>query len=418
MERKIAAQTATVLIVATMDTKGEETAFLKNCFSRMGIPVLIMDAGIRGESLVPVEITREQVAESGGKTLVDVRNIGHEGESLNIMISGALRLAQNLYRKGEISGIISLGGSMGTTLATAVMRTFPIGFPKVMISTMASRDTRAFVGTSDILMLHSVCDLVGINRITARILHNGAAAMAGMIQHPPEVVPMNKSVVIVSTLGTTEACAQRIRHALEQTGREVVIFHTVGAGGEAMEEMIAQEEIAAVVDLSLHEMADHRFGGDYDAGPLRGSAALEKGIPTILVPGNIDFIVTGPKEKAQKKFPGRTFHQHNAAITVIRSDPEEMEILGHVIADICNQASGTWSILIPMGGFSAFDSNGGPMPDQKARQCFTDALQQRLNENSRAQTFPYHINDPDFAQIVVHALDCFTGKQSQLKTRK
>lgn len=265
MERKITAQTSTVLIVATVDTKGEETAFLKNCFSRIGIPVLIMDAGIRGESLVPVDITREQVAESGGKTLIDVRNIGHEGKSLNVMISGALRLAQNMFRKGEINGIIGLGGSMGTTLATAVMRAFPIGFPKVMISTMASRDTRAFVGTKDVLMLHSVCDLVGINRITSMILHNGAAAMGGMIQHPPEVVPMNKPVVIVSTLGTTEACAQRIRHALEQTGREVVIFHTVGAGGEAMEEMIEQEEIAAVVDLSLHEMADHRFGGDYDA---------------------------------------------------------------------------------------------------------------------------------------------------------
>jgi len=412
------AQLPTVLIVATMDTKGEETAFLKNCFNKIGIPILVMDAGIRDKSLVPVDITREQVAESGGKTLAEVRNIGHEGKSLNVMISGALRLAQNLYHKGEINGIIGLGGSMGTTLATAVMRAFTIGFPKVMISTMASRDTRAFVGTKDILMLHSVCDLVGINRITSRILHNGAAAMTGMIQHPPEVVPMNKPVVIVSTLGTTEACAQRIRNALEKTGREVVIFHTVGAGGEAMEEMIKQEEIAAVVDLSLHEMTDHRFGGDYDAGPLRGSAALEKGVPTILVPGNIDFIVTGPKEKAQKKFPGRTFHQHNAAITVVRSDAKEMETIGCIIADICNKANGTWSILIPMGGFSAFDSESGPMPDQKARQCFTDALQQRLHENSKIQALPYHINDLDFAQIVVQVLERLTGKQSQMKTQK
>ena len=418
MERKIAPPAATVLLVATMDTKGEEAVFLKTCFDRIGLPVLIMDAGIRGESPVPVDVTREQVAESGGKTLADVRNIGHEGKSLGVMISGALKLAQLLYQEDKINGIIGLGGSMGTTLSTAVMRAFPIGFPKVMISTMASRDTRAFVGTRDILMLHSVCDLVGINRITARILHNGAAAMAGMIQHPPEGIDTRYAVVIVSTLGTTETCAQCIRSALEQSGKEVVLFHTVGAGGEAMEEMIRQEEIAAVVDLSLHEMADHRFGGDYDAGPLRGSAALGEGVPTVLVPGNIDFIVTGPKEKAQDKFPGRTFHQHNAAITVVRSDPKEMEVLGHVIADTCNRAKGEWSILIPMGGFSAFDSDSGPMPDPKARQCFTDALLQHLTENTNVQTLPFHINDPHFAQTIVQVLERFSEKQSHLKTTK
>lgn len=400
---------ATVLIVATMDTKGEEAAYLKNCFNRIGIPVLIMDAGIRGESFMPVEITREQVAESGGKTLNDVQIIGHESKALNVMISGALKLAHERYSKGEINGVIGLGGSMGTTLATAVMRTFPVGFPKVMISTMASRDTRAFVGTCDVLMLYSVCDLVGINRITSKILHNGAAAMAGMIQHAPEAVRSKKPLVILSTLGTTEACAQRIRKALEQDGKEVVTFHTVGAGGEAMEEMIEQDDVSAVVDLSLHEMADHRFGGDYDAGPLRGSAALKKGVPTVLVPGNIDFLVTGPIEKAQREFPGRTFHQHNTAITVVRSDRAEMESLARVIADTCNRAKGTWSIMVPMGGFSAFDNDGGPMPDPEARQYFTDALQQRLEDNSSVQILPYHINDPEFAQAVIQVVERFTG---------
>lgn len=400
---------ATVLIVATMDTKGEEAAYLKNCFNRIDIPALIMDAGIRGESFIPVEIAREQVAESGGRTLNDVQNIGHESKALNVMISGAIKLAHERYCKGEIIGVIGLGGSMGTTLATAVMRTFPVGFPKVMISTMASRDTRAFVGTKDVLMLHSVCDLVGINRITSKILHNGAAAMAGMIQHAPEAVRFKMPLVILSTLGTTEACAQRIRKALERAGKEVVTFHTVGAGGEAMEEMIEQEDVSKVVDLSLHEMADHRFGGDYDAGPLRGSAALKKGVPTVLVPGNIDFLVTGPIEKAQKEFPGRTSHQHNAAITVVRSDRAEMESLARVIADRCNKAKGTWSILVPMGGFSAFDSDGGPMPDPEARQYFTDALQQRLEDNSSVQILPYHINDPEFAQAVIQVVERFVG---------
>lgn len=401
-----------VLLVATMDTKGQEAAYLKSCFQQMGVPVIIMDAGIRGESPEPVDISREQVAESGGHTLTEVRNLGHESKALNAMISGALKLAQPLHRKGEISGVIGLGGSMGTTLATALMRAFPVGFPKVMISTMASRDTSAFVGTKDVMMLHSVCDLVGINRISARVLHNGAAAMAGMVQHVRDDSQTDKPMVIMSTLGTTEACAQSVRKALEKNGREVVIFHTVGAGGKAMEEMIEEEKVTAVIDLSLHEMMDHRFGGDYDAGPVRGTTALKKGIPTLLVPGNIDFIVTGPMETALKQFPGRPFHQHNAAITVVRSNPAEMQTLGSVIADICNQALGKWTMLIPMGGFSAFDSDGGPLPDEQARVSFADSVENQLKERSKVHRLPHHINDAEFAQKIIQILDGFLGNES------
>ena len=396
------ANTPTALVVATMDTKGQEATFLAECLRAEDIAVVIMDAGIRAKCSNPVHITREEVARAGGKSLLEVQNIGHEGEALQIMTSGAIQCAQELYHNNRIHGVIGLGGSMGTTLGSGVMRSFPVGLPKVMISTMASRDTRAFVGTKDILMLHSVTDLVGLNRITRKILRNGALALAGMLRSAAtDDTADQKPLMFLSTLGTTEACAQKVRRALEEKGNEVVIFHTVGSGGRAMEEMIQHEDVSVLIDLSLHEMADHRFGGDYDAGIQRGTVALEKGIPTILVPGNIDFLVTGPLENAQKQFPDRPYHVHNAAITVVRANQEEIKILAQAIADLCNNAKGPVKILVPMNGFSAFDHKGGPLHDPRAPRVFINALEENLEDKSCLEALPFYINDPEFADAII-----------------
>ena len=318
------------------------------------------------------------------------------------MTNGAIQCARELHLQNKIQGIISLGGSMGTTLGSGVMRSFAVGLPKVMISTMASRDTRAFVGTKDIFMLHSVCDLVGLNRVTKKILRNGALALAGMLRSVvPDDAPEQKSLVFVSTLGTTEACAQQVRKTLEEKNNEVVIFHTVGSGGKAMEEMIRQENVSVLVDLSLHEIADHLFGGDYDAGPKRGSVALDQKIPTILVPGNIDFLVTGPVENAQKQFPNRPYHVHNAAITVVRTKQEEIEMLAQTIAGLCNKAKGIVKILVPMNGFSAFDHKEGPLHDPEAPEIFIKSLEKSLDDKSCLTALPFYINDPEFAQAII-----------------
>jgi uncharacterized protein (UPF0261 family) len=397
-------QRPSVLLVATMDTKFREAGFIESCLKESGCPVQMMDAGIRGESPVPVTITRQEVALAGGKTLQEVQTIGHEGKALDIMLKGACKIAGTLYDEGVISGVISLGGSMGTTLGTGVMRQFPIGVPKVMISTMASRDTRAFVGTKDILMLHAVCDLSGLNRFSRKILHNGAMAIVGMTSKKQKDISSDKPMIFISTLGTTEKCIQGIRGYLETQGKEVVVFHTVGSGGRAMEELMASEPVEAVVDLSLHEMADHRFGGDYDAGPDRGSVALKKGIPVVLVPGNIDFLVAGPLEQALKDFPHRPYHVHNSAITVVRSTPEEMEIIARQLGDFCNAAPGCYTLVIPMKGFSAFDSIEGPLYDPEGAARFVKALEARLSDTSRMHTLPYHINDTEFSEAVIDGL--------------
>jgi uncharacterized protein (UPF0261 family) len=396
--------TAGVLLVATMDTKGSEALYLKSCLEEEKVSVLILDAGIMNESPFPVVITREEVARKAGMTLKEVRELGHEGEALSIMTVGAIGCALDLYRDGRIGGIIGLGGSMGTTLGTGVMRAFPVGFPKVMISTMASRNTRPFVGTKDIMMLHSVCDLSGINRITSRILRNGALALAGMVNGAVPATSPTAPLVALSTLGTTEACAVSIRRALEERGSEVVIFHTVGSGGEAMEEMVKGGEVDSMVDLSLHELSDHLFGGDYDAGPERGKTALQKGLPTVMAPGNTDFLVTGPLHEAELRFSGRKYHVHNEAITVVRTQRHEMKALAEVLAGICNGSKGPLAFLIPKHGFSAFDREGGPLHDPEAPGIFDRAFRKALQRDILLETLPYHINDPEFAEAIIQAL--------------
>jgi len=395
------------LIIGTMDTKGKETMFLKECLEGEGLDVVVMDAGILGKSSFPVDIIRDRVAEAAGATLDEVQHIGHEGKALDVMIRGAIQCAGDLYRKGEIRGMAEIGGSMGTTLGTAVMRTFPIGFPKVMISTMASKNTRPFVGTRDILMLHSVCDLSGLNRITRKVIREGGLALAGMVKGVRKQVSETAPLVAMSTLGTTEACALRVREGIEKQGREVITFHTVGSGGEAMDELIREEDVEMVVDLSLHEIGDNLFGGDYDAGPNRGLAALEKGVPAILVPGNTDFLVSGPLAVTKARFPGRRYHSHNAAISTVATSPDEMTRIAERVAELCGKARGPVAVLIPMGGFSAFDSTGGPLETPENREIFLQTLRAGLPAGVRCMESPHHINAPEFAAGILEVVDGF-----------
>jgi uncharacterized protein (UPF0261 family) len=397
---------AAVLLVATMDTKGAEAAFVTSAMREAGIEVRIMDAGIRGACTQAVFVTREEVARGAGTTLEAVQQTGHEGEALGTMIRGAVSLAGRLYDQGRVKGVFGIGGSMGTTLGTAVMRALPLGVPKVMVTTMASRDTRAFVGTRDILMLHSVCDLSGLNRITRTVLGNGAHAMAGMVRWQERQEPGGeRPLAVISTLGTTETSAVEVRKGLEERGYEVVVFHTVGAGGEALEELVREQDVAVLVDLSLHELTDHRFGGDYDAGPERGGTALKKGIPTILVPGNVDFLVSGPFDKAAARFPGRKAHAHNAAITVVRAADEEIAAVGRVVAGFCVDAAGSVEILVPRGGLSAFDHPEGPLYEPGGPEAFLRGLKEKLDGSCPVREVPAHINDPAFIAAVLEVFD-------------
>ncbi len=256
------------------------------------------------------------------------------------------------------------------------------------------------------MMLHSVCDLSGLNRITRTVLRNGAHAMAGMVRwRDREPGVQARPLAAVSTLGTIEACTVEVRRGLEERGYEVVVFHTVGAGGEAMEELIREHDVAGVVDISLHELMDHRFGGDYDAGPDRGRTALEKGVPTVLVPGNVDFLVFGAMGKARERFPGRKTHAHNAAISVIRAADEEIEEVGRMVGDFCAGANGSVEIVVPGSGLSAFDHPEGPLYAPNGPAAFLKGLRERLDGACPVREVRAHINDPAFVAALLEAFD-------------
>jgi uncharacterized protein (UPF0261 family) len=384
-----------------MDTKADQVVYLQGCLPEARVNALLMDVGIMGKSPIPVTVSQDEVARAAGYALSDVQNLRHEGKAGEIMIAGATRRVKELYQEGRIDAIIGLGGSVGTSICSAVMRSLPIGFPKVMISTLASHDVRPFVGTKDILMLPTICDLSGINRILKKVLRNGALAVAGMARQGLQEDGALKPLAFIGTLGTTEPCALKVKEALEAKGMEVIIFHTTGIGGQAMEEMVRQGEAKIVVEISLQELVSNLFGGDYDAGPDRASAALQRGVPTLLVPGCTDLIVSGPLSTTEKHFPNRQCHAHNAAITAVRTDHKEAEILARALAKLCNEAKGPRAIAVPLGGLSGFDRPGGPLYDPEAPKIMVEVLKKELDGQTALHVSPHHITDPEFGALLV-----------------
>ena len=297
-----------VLMVITLDTKAAEAHYVREVLEAHGVGVVHLDASIRSSVQGGAEIAPDAVASAAGSTLEQVRELKHEGKCQAVMTQGAIKLAEGLYRRGKIAGVIGVGGSMGTTLATAVMRALPYGVPKLMISTMASGFTRPFVGNRDILMLNSVCDIAGLNTISRDVFRNGAIAMAAMAREYQPRAAEEKPLVMISTLSTTDKCSVRVREALTRQGYEVMVFHTLGTGGMTLDDIVRERNVAAVVDLSLVEINDFLQGGLCSAGPDRAKAALVKGVPTIFAPGNIDFMVAGPIDQAKVQFPGKRYH--------------------------------------------------------------------------------------------------------------
>ena len=396
-----------VLLVATLDSKEVENRFIRECLEESGLEVYLLDASIRRTIDGGAHITPDQIAAAVGTTMPEIRALNHEGKCMALMIDGAIKCAHELHDRVGLSGIIAAGGSGGTTLGTAVMRTFPFGLPKVMISTMASGMTKPFVGTKDIVMLNSVCDVAGLNTVTRRVFRNGALALAGMAHGYEAPVASGKPLVAMSTLSTTDKCCSRIRAALEQSGCEVMVFHSQGTGGIAMDEAVREQEVSLVVDLSLIEVGDHLAQGLYDGGPDRCKAALEKGVPTIFAPGNIDFLVDGPIEGARARFPGRRYHIHNASVTAVRADAEDFKRLAEHMAGLIKEAKGPVAFFVPLLGFSSHDSEQGHLHDPSLPPVFAEHLQKVMPAEVPVVVLPYHINDEAFADRIIEQVALF-----------
>jgi uncharacterized protein (UPF0261 family) len=394
----------TVLLIATLDTKTEEAEYIVKCLEDDGINTLILDPSIREKVNRYVTITPEEVAEAAGTTIEAVRALGHEGKALATMIEGAKVCARSLFEKTTINGAISIGGAMGTMLGTSVMREFPVGLPKVMISTMASGMVKPYVGTKDIMMLHSVADISGLNSITRTILTNGASAVAGMAKRYQQETGDQKPLIMISMLATVEPCSIMVRSEMEKLGYEVIIFHTSGTGGAAMDELVMERNVAAVVDLSIIEVTDYIYNGLFAATPDRCEAALKKGIPVFFAPGNLDFMVGGPLEMAKQQFPGKKYHVHNAQLTAVRTGPEEMEEVAKYFGKAFSNIRRPNGFFIPLKGFSHHDSEHGHLYDLSMPPIFEELLRKHCPADTPIKALPYHINDPEFAAAITASL--------------
>lgn len=390
-----------VLMIVTLDTKAEEARFVRQTLEANGVDVIHLDASIRSQVDDKAEIQPAEVAAAAGKTLQEVRDLKHEGKCQAVMIEGAVKCAQALHARTPISGVIGVGGSMGTALGTVVMQSFPYGMPKVMVSTMASGFTRPFVGAKDIVMFNPVCDIAGLNSITRDVFRNAAIATASMARDYSPVREEFKPLVAMGTLSTIDRCTVRVRRALEQHGYEVMVFHTLGTGGMALDQLVKERDVAAVVDTSVVEHNDFLNDGLCSAGPDRSKAALEKGIPVVFAPGNADFMVAGPIEMARQQFPGKRYHMHNHALTAVRTEADELRKLARHLGGLIREARGPVSFFVPLKGFSNHDSPEGHLHDPSLCPVFAQAIRAELPAGVEVREFDCHINDEAFADAIV-----------------
>ena len=396
----------TICLVGTFDTKGLEFQFLKNQIESAGVSTLAINAGILGEpSLLKPDISAEDLASASGTSLAELRHEADRGNSVAIMAKGAAQIVRQLWSEKKINGIISLGGSAGTTIATTAMRTLPVGTPKVMVSTLASGDTSPYVGTKDIAMIYSVVDIAGINSISRQILTNAASAIVGMTNKEPQVTNQSDKPLIAATMfGVTTPCVTKARETLENNGYEVLVFHATGSGGRAMEDLIRNGFIAGVLDATTTELADELVGGILSAGPNRLEAAGEVGIPQVIAPGALDMVNFAAPNTIPEKFQDRTFYQHNPTVTLMRTTVEENARLGEIMAKKLNKAKSPTTVVIPSKGVSAIDKDGQPFHSPEAIQTWTTNLKANLDQKVNLIETESHINDEDFAEKLAMTL--------------
>ncbi|MFW6125334.1 MAG: Tm-1-like ATP-binding domain-containing protein [Pirellulales bacterium] len=402
-----------VLLIGTLDTKGREIDFVRDLLAAGGAEVTVIDAGCLGEPAIAADVTRQAVFEAVGTSLDAVRGAGDRGKAIELAAEGVRRIALELHQRGEVEGLLGLGGSAGTIIATSAMRALPFGIPKLMVSTLASGQTRPYVGVRDVMMLNSVVDLAGINRISRTVLANAAGAMLGMLGLDSAKAARaarsaggeaDRPLVAATMFGVTTPCVEAARAILEQAGYEVLVFHATGTGGQAMESLVADDLVAGVLDVTTTELADELIGGVLSAGPDRLTVAAQHGVPQVVVPGALDMVNFGPRDTVPPQFQKRTFYQHNPAVTLMRTTPEENRTLAEEIARKTAAATGPVAILLPLGGVSAIDRAGQPFADPEADAALFDALRANVAGNVELVELDLHINDPAFARAAAEKL--------------
>ena len=388
---------ATIAILGTLDTKGAEHAFVAEQVRARGHKTLLIDVGTLGEPTIKPDITRTEVAREGGIDLSSITARKDRGEAVAAMVKSAPLLLEKLAAAGRIQGVISLGGGGGTAIGTAAMRALPIGFPKLMVSTLASGNIAPYVGVKDIVMFPSIVDVAGLNRISRLLLSRAAGAICGMAETMPPAVS-DKPIIVASQFGNTTPCIDRARQILEAAGFEVVVFAAVGTGGRTLESLVESGMVTGVLDITTTEWADELVGGILSAGPARLEAAARRGVPAVVSTGCLDMVNFGPPDTVPAKFKGRKFYQHNPQVTLMRTTPEENRELGRLLAEKLNFSTGPVTVLLPLRGNSMVGAPGGAFHDAEADRALFGSLRNHLRKDIPVIELDCHINDPVFAE--------------------
>ena len=399
-----------VLVIATLDTKGEEAAFVRDSIRAKGQGALLLDAGVfppetRADLAADLaaDIPAEEVAAAGGGSLAKLRAENDRGRALAVMERGVAAIARRRYDAGEVSAVLGLGGSGGTVVATAAMRALPVGLPKLMVSTVASGDVGPYVGVSDLAMLYSVVDLAGLNRVSRRVLENAVGMVCGALSQTPDEAD-ERPVLAATMFGVTTPAVTKLRARLERAAYEVLVFHATGSGGRAMEGLVRDGFVAGVADLTTTELADELVGGVLFAGPTRLTAAGERGVPQVVSVGALDMVNFWARDTVPERFRGRTLYEHNANVTLLRTTKEENRALGRVLAEKLNAAVGPVTLMLPLQGLSALDAPGQPFHDPEADAALFGALRSALAPRIKLVEVDAHINDDAFADACAREL--------------
>ena len=400
----------TVVLVGTLDTKGDEYAYLRDRLRLHGVKTVLVDVGTLEAPRTEPDIDRREVAAATGVDVDELARARDRGRAVSAMAEAAAALVRRLYEGGHCDGVLAAGGSGNSAIATRSMQALPVGVPKLMVSTVAAGNTRDYIGASDVALMASVTDVAGINSISARILANAAAAMAGMVQAPPVELAEQRPLIAATMFGVTTPCVTAAREELERRGYEVLVFHATGTGGMAMEGLIESGFMTGVLDITTTELCDRLVGGVLAAGPERLEVAGRHGIPEVVSLGALDMVNFGARDTVPAQFENRNLYVHNPSVTLMRTTPEECAELGGIIARKLADARGPVALFVPLKGVSAIDVEGGPFHDPAADEALFQALRDNRPANVELHELEHNINDPEFALAMVDKLVEYVGE--------
>ena len=397
----------TICVIGAFDTKGEDHAFLRQEILKLGCQVLTINIGVLGTTtLFPVDFEAKDVLKAGGIDLGGIRAQGDKGAAMKAFDQAAPRLVRELYDQGKFDGIIGMGGSGGSSIIASAMRSIPIGLPKVLVSTVASGDVSFYVRGKDITIIPSIVDVAGLNRISRLIYARAAGAICGMVQNEPPQSREDRPIITASMFGNTTDCVNACGKALNDRGFEVLVFHATGAGGRAMETLVADGLVEGVLDITTTEWADELCQGVFSAGPERLDAPGQCGIPHLIVPGCVDMANFGAPSTVPEKFrqAKRLFYEWNPSVTLMRTNADENRQMGEIFAKKANAATGPVAFLIPLRGVSMLDGDGQPFCDREADRAIFDAIKANVKPGIPIVEVDLNINDPAFAAKAVEMM--------------